>query len=270
MQGDQVRLLVQGFDASMNPVRLGAVSVSGSGVGVSYSNGVLTANSGGSGMLHISSGGASTSVPITIAEINTMPPNLKESTGEMDFVIIPNGSSDKNDVLGQVLNAKVIEKSAAAKTAINMFNKNQELSNSLKPTRESVSQGGQILESNGTTFLGLSMIKGIGGTAGQWAALKKALSSNHKDVVILMNGAFDITASEKKIFRKLVNEASKAKNIYVVSIGSSYSSYSEGEVSYITIMDNALAKGNADTDFRMLSFRKQSGKLIYSFERLFG
>ncbi len=270
VQGDQVKLLVQGFDSSMNPVRLGAVSVSGSGVQVSYQDGVLTANSGGNGTLMISSGGATTSIPISVAGINTMPPSLKESTGVMDFAIIPNGSSDKNDVLGQVLNAKVIEKSATAKVAINMFNKNQELSNNIKVPKESINQAGQILDSSGVTFLGLSTAKGIGGTSGQWTALKKALASGNKNIVIMMNGSFDLTASEKRIFRKLVGDASKSKNIYVVSTGAAYSSYSEGEVSYITIMDNATAKGNVDTDFRMLSFRKQDGKLIYSFEKLFG
>lgn len=269
VQGDAVKLIVQGFDHSMNPVRLGTVSVSGSGVNVNYQNGILTAKSGGEGMLHIQSGGASATLPIKVAAINTVDPNLKESNGTMDYAVIPNGSSDKEDVLGQVLNAKVVEKSASARVAVNMFNKNQELSNNLKGSKESLYQGGQILSNSGTTFLGLDVIKGIGGTSGQWKAIKNALASSDKEVIILCNAKFELTSSEKKIFRKLVNEAAKTKNIAVVSYGNAYSSYAEGSVSYITIMDNATAKGNVDTDFRMLSFRKQNGKLIYSFEKLF-
>lgn len=269
VQGDSVKVIVQGFDYSMNPVKLGAVSVTGNGVQVSYNNGMITANSGGSGTLTISAGGASTDLPITVAAINKTDPNLKEPNGTMDYAIIANGSSDRNDVLGQVLNAKVVEKSAGARMSINMFNKNHDLSNSLKGSKDSIHQGGQIVSSGGTTFLGLSVAKGIGGTSGQWTALKNALASSDKDVVILMNGKFDLTPSEKKIFRKLVNEASKEKNIYVVYYGSGFGSYAEGSVSYISILDNAIAKGSTDTDYRMLSFRKQNGKLIYSFEKLF-
>lgn len=269
VQGDSVKLIVQGFDHSMNPVKLGAITVTGSGVDVSYNNGTITARSGGSGVLNISSGGASTTLPITVTGIDMKDPDLSEPNGVMDFAIISNGSSDKNDVLGQVLNAKVVERSAGAKVAVNMFNKNHELSNSLKGTKESIHQSGQRLSSNGATFLGLSISKGIGGTSGQWTALKNALSSGDKDVVILFNGKFELDPAEKKIFRKLVNEASTTKNIYVVSYGNGFSSYAEGSVSYISIIDNAVAKGNADTDYRMLSFRRQNGKLIYSFEKLF-
>ena len=270
VQGDKVKLVVQGFDASMNPVKLGAIAVSGSGVDVSYANGYITANSGGTGSLKISSGSASTSLPITVHGIVAIDPKLKESTGVMDLAVIPNGSTDKEDALGQVLNAKVVEKSAKAKLAVNMFNKNQELSNNLKVSKESIYQGGQILKNSGFTLLGLDTTKGIGGKEGQWTALKNALASNDSYIVIMMNTDFNLETSEKRIFRKLVNEASTSKSIYVVYTGSSFKSHVEGNVSYISIMDNATAKGNDESSYRMLSFRKQDGKLLYSFERLFG
>lgn len=270
VQGDKVKLVVQGFDASMNPVKLGAIAVSGSGVDVSYANGYITANSGGTGSLKISSGSASTSLPITVHGIVAIDPKLKESTGVMDLAVIPNGSTDKEDALGQVLNAKVVEKSAKAKLAVNMFNKNQELSNNLKVSKESIYQGGQILKNSGFTLLGLDTTKGIGGKEGQWTALKNALASNDSYIVIMMNTDFNLETSEKRIFRKLVNEASTSKSIYVVYTGSSFKSHVEGNVSYISVMDNATAKGNDESSYRMLSFRKQDGKLLYSFERLFG
>lgn len=269
VQGDKVKLVVQGFDASMNPVKLGNVSVSGSGVNVSYANGYITANSGGEGTLNISSGGASTSLPISVSAINPTDPKLKEPTGQMDVAVIPNGSTDKQDVLGQVLNGKIVEKSAGAQLSVNMFNKSQELSNNLKTSKISIYSGAQVEQSNGFTFVGLTTNKGMGGTKGQWTALKNGLASSNNNVIIMMNGNFNLDPAEKKIFRKLVNEASKYKNIAVVLTGDKFGSYSEGNVSYITVMDNALAKGNVDTDYRMLSFRNQDGKLIYSFEKLF-
>ena len=269
VQGDRVKLVVQGFDASMNPVKPGAISVTGSGVNVTYADGYITANSGGSGTITISSGGASTSLPISVHAITPIDPKLKESTGVLDIAVIPNGSTDKGDALGQVLNAKVVEKSANAKLTVNMFNKNQELSNNLKGSKESLYQGGQILKNSGFTFLGLDTAKGIGGTAGQWTALKNALASSDDYVIIMMSTDFNLESSEKRIFRKLVNDASKAKNIYVVYTGASFKSHVEGNVSYISVMDNATAKGNDESSFRMLSFRKQDGKLLYSFERLF-
>lgn len=269
VQGDQVKLIVQGFDEAMNPIRLGNVSVVGSGVNVSYADGLITANSGGTGSLTIQSGGASTSIPITVAGVNTNDPNKQAEGGAFDFAIVPNGSSDKADVLGQVLNAKIVEKSAAAKTVITMFNKNQELSNSIKTNKEAVSQSGQIVERDGITFVGLTTNKGIGGTSGQWTALKNALASPSANVVVMMNGSFKLNAAEKRLFRKFVNEASKSKNIYVISIGEGFASYAEGSVSYITVMDNALAKGKSDTDYRMLAMKNQGGKISYSFEKLF-
>ncbi len=269
VQGDRVRLIVQGFDSGMNPVALGTISVSGQGVNVTYADGYITANSGGKGNLIISSGGASTSIPIAVSAINPIDPKRKEATAAMDFVIIPNGSSDKSDALGQVLNAKIVEKSATAKTAIMMFNKSQELSSNIKIAKETVSQSGQIINNNGITFLGLSTAKGIGGTAGQWTAIKNALASSNKDIVFLMNGSMELNSSEKKIFRKLLNDASGSKNIFVVSLGKSFDSYAEGNVSYISIMDNAIASGEKDSDFKMLGFRRQNGTLVYSFTNLF-
>lgn len=268
VQGDKVKLLVQGFDASMNPVKLGAVSVTGNGVNVTYNNGYITANSGGKGSLLVSSGGASTSLPVEIHGINPVDPKLKESTGVMDLAIIPNGSTDKEDALGQVLNGRIVEKAAKASLSVNMFNKNQELSNSLKGAKESIYKGGQILKNSGVTFLGLDTSKGIGGTAGQWTAIKNALASSDDYLIIMTSGA-SMEPSEKKVFRKLLNDASKHKSIYVVYQGASFKSHVEGSVSYISIMDNATAKGSDDSNFRMLSFRKQDGKLLYSFERLF-
>lgn len=269
VQGDQVKLVVQGFDESMNPIALGGVSVSGSGVNVTYNNGYITANSGGTGSLLISSGSASTSIPINVVGINPNDPNLQAEGGAIDFAIVPNGSSDKNDVLGQVLNAKIVEKSANAKTAINMFNKSQELSNSLKGNKESIHQGGQVLDSSGVSFVGLTINKGIGGTSGQWTVLKNGLASANSNVVVMFNGSFKLNPAEKKLFRKLVNEAAKSKNVYVISYGDAFGSYAEGNVSYITVMDNAVAKGTSDADFKMLSMRNQNGKLSYSFEKLF-
>ena len=268
VQGDKVKLLVQGFDADMNPVKPGAVTVTGEGVGVSYQDGYITATSGGTGSLVVKSGNAAARVPVTIHGINPTDPHLKEPDGNMDVAIIPNGSTDKGDPLGQVLNGKIVEKSASAKLSVNMFNKNQELSNSLKNPKESIHKGGQIIKNGGITFLGLDASKGIGASAGQWTALKNALASSDDNLVIMMN-AFNLQSSEKKTFRKLVNEASQYKNICVVYTGDSFKSHAEGNISYISIMDNAQAKGADDKAFRMLSFRKQDGKLIYSFEKLF-
>ncbi len=268
VQGDKVKLLVQGFDSAMNPVQLGPLSVSGEGVGISYNNGYITFTSGGSGSLVVKSGAASTKIPVNVSSINPVDPRLKEADGRIDVAVIPNGSSDKDDILGQAINGKIVEKSAAASLSVNMFNKNQELSNSLKGSKESVYKGGQILKKTGITFLGLDTSKGIGGTPGQWSALKNALASSDNNLIIMMN-SLQLEGSEKKVFRKLLNEGSKYKNIYVAYIGDTFKSHAEGNVSYISIMDNQKAKGSSESSFRMLSFRLKDGKLIYSFERLF-
>lgn len=268
VQGDKVKLIVQGFDASMNPVKLGQVSVTGEGINVSYSNGYITANSGGQGRLLIQSGGASLRLDIEVLAINPTDPKLKEEIGQREIAIIPNSSKNTEDIWGQALNGKLLEKAANAKLAVNMFNQNQEMSDSIKISKESIYKGGQILKNSGITFLGLETSKGIGGTAGQWTSLKNALASSDNDLIIMMDG-FNLEASEKKIFRKLLNDASSYKNIFVLYTGEKFASHQEGKVSYISIMDNAKATGKEDSDFRMLGFRRQDGKLIYSFEKLF-
>lgn len=269
VQGDTVKLIAQGFDSGGNSVPLGTIHVTASGVGVTYKDGAITATSGGTGTLNISSGGVSARIPITVQGITAVDPRLKESTGKMDAVIVANGSTDAQDALGQVLNARVVEKSASAQAAIGMFHQNQTLIGNIKAPAERIATGGQIVKRGGITYLGLDISKGIGGVKGQWTQLKNALASSDDTVVILTNTSLNLQSSERRILRKLLTDASRYKNIAVVSYGSAFGAHAEGSVSYIRIMDNATAQGQDESSYRMLSLRRENGKLLYSFERLF-
>ena len=268
-QGDKVKLAVQGFDSDMNPVSISDVSVSATGVSVDYSNGYITFKSGGKGSVNVSSAGVSKSIPVEVTSANNNDSKKLNDLKEYDIAIVPDTVRDKNEVIMQALNGKLVDEvNNKAKLAVNYFSKNQELSNNIKVNKESVYKASQFVEKDGTRYLGIDSTKGIGAVSGQWQSIKSALSSNNKNVVIMMNSGLNMDVTEKAVFRKLVQEASKAKNIFVVSKGSEYNSYAEGNVSYITTRDFSQMKASKEDDYKLLVFKQNGSDLNYSFVKI--
>lgn len=268
-QGDRVKLAVQGFDSNMNPVQISDVKVSGSGVSAEYSNGYITFKSGGKGSLNISSSGVSTSIPVEVTSANNNDPKKVNDMKDYDIVLLPDTSKDKDQIMAQAINGMLTEQvNAKAKLAVNYFNKNQDLSNNIKTAKESIYKASQFVEKDGTRYLGIDSTKGIGSISGQWQSIKSALSSNNKNVVIMMNSGLNLDVSEKAVFRKLVQEASKTKNIFVVSKGSEYSSYAEGNVSYIKTRDFSQINASKEDEYKVLVFKDNGSDLSYSFVKV--
>lgn len=269
-EGDKIRLIVKGFDSDMNPAPLGAIAVSGSGVSAAYSDGYVNFKSGGSGSLIVKSGAASISIPVNVAGVNANDAKRDDKMTSYDIAVIPDTIKDKNDVLSQAVNGLLVNKvNADAKLAINNFNKNQELSDNVKITKESVYKGSQVLDCDGVKYIGLDVSSGISGVSGQWQALKTGLAGSSKNVVIMLNSKMNLEASEKTIFRKLLQEASEGKNIFVISKGDGYSSYAQGNVSFITSRDFTALKAGREEDYKLLVFKKSGNSMTYSFQSLF-
>lgn len=268
-QGDRVKLAVQGFDSNMNPVQISDVKVSGSGVSVEYSNGYVTFKSGGKGSVNISSSGVNTSIPVDVTSANNNDPKKINDMKDYDIVLLPDTSKDKDQIMAQALNGMLTDiVNSKAKLAVNYFNKNQDLSNNIKISKESIYKASQFVEKNSTRYLGIDSTKGIGGVAGQWQSIKSALSSNNKNIVIMMNSGLNLDVSEKAVFRKLLQETSKTKNIFVVSKGSEYSSYAEGNVSYIKTRDFSQINASKEEEYKVLVFKDNGSGLNYSFVKV--
>ncbi|MGB5823357.1 MAG: phosphodiester glycosidase family protein [Proteocatella sp.] len=269
-QGDKIKLIVKGFDSNMNPVDLGNMSVSGSGISAAYSNGYVSFQSGGSGKLEIKSGSASTSIPVNVAAVNLKDPKKTESMTSYDVAVIPDALKDKDDILSQAINGRLVQEvNSKAKVAVNSFNKNQELSDNIKISKESVYKGAQIVDRDGVKYIGLDISNGIGGISGQWQTLKSGLSGSGQNVIIMMNSKMNLGVSEKAVFRKVVQDASSSKNIFVVSKGEEYSSYAEGNVSYITMRDFSSIKAGKEENYKLLVFKKTGTGMTYGFLSLF-
>lgn len=261
-QGDKVKLIVQGFDANMNPIVLNNITVTGSGVGVTYADGYITATQGGQGNIVVSAQGVSKSIPVKINKVESYDPYLKESTGSYDFAIVTNASSAKDDVLGQALNGKTLEALTKGKLAINVFNENAEFKNQIGIRKENLSKANDTVKTSTATVLAVNAKNGISSVAKQWDSIKNALNASTQNVILVLDSSFDLTASEKRVLRKLINESNK--KVFVISFGSRFSSFAEGNASYITITDNS----KSNQEYKMLSFRTQNGKLVYSFENI--
>lgn len=269
-QGDKIKLIVKGFDKDMNPVPLSGVSVTGSGVSASYLDGYVSFNSGGSGKLEIKSGSASTSIPVNVAAVNLKDPKKIENISSYDIAVIPNTSKDKTDTLSQAINGRIAEEvNFKAKLAVNDFNKNQELSDNIKINKESIYQASQTIDRDGVKYIGLDVSNGIGGVAGQWQTISSGLSGSSKNVIIMLNSKMKLGVSEMAVLRNMLKEASDSKNIFVVSRGDDYSSYAEGNVSYITMRDFSAIGSGKEENYKLLVFKATSSSMNYGFQNLF-
>lgn len=270
VQGDRVKLIIQGFDSKYNPVSLGSVSVVGQGIEVSYKDGYVTFNSGGSGSLLIKSGAASTTVDVTVVPSSSKDPKKNEAITSYDFALVPDTSRDKADVLSQAINGLLADKiNSNGKSAVNIFNKNQELSDSILTTKDSIYKGAQTLNKEGIAFVGVDVSKGIGGVSGQWKAIKDSVEGSSKNVIIVLNGSMNLNSSEKATFRSILQANSKNKNIFVVSKESNYDSHSEGNVSYIGVRDFSKITSGNEESYKYLVFKKNGDNLTYSFQKVF-
>ena len=261
-QGDKVKLIVQGFDANMNPIILNGINVVGNGVGIVYNDGYITATQGGKGNIVISSQGVSTSIPVNINKIDGYDPYLKESTGTIDFAIVTNTSSNADDIMGQAIKGKTLELLDKAKLAINVFSTDSEFVNQIKIRKESMSSTNRSVKTSNAIIYSISSKNGISSVAKQWDNIKSTLNSSSSNIIFVLDSEYNLNASEKRIFRKLINES--GKKVFVVSFGNKFSSFAEGDASYITITDNS----KANQEYKLLSFRTQNGKLVYSFENI--
>lgn len=269
VQGDRVKLSVQGFDSGMNPVSTTGITVAGSGLSVDYKNGYVTFLSGGNGSITVRSGSASSVMQLSVASVNPKDSKRTDSMANYDTVIVPDALKDKKDVFSQAINGLLVDKiNNNSNLAVNYFNKNQELSDAIKISKESVYKGAQFAEKDSVRYVGLDTNSGISGTSGQWKAVKDALSSSNKNIVIMMNTSMNLSVSEKTVLRNLLQDASASKNIFVISKGAEYSSYSEGNVSYITLRDFSNIKAGKEEDYRFLTFKKTDKGLVYGFQSL--
>lgn len=269
VQGDKVKLTVQGFDSSMNPASSAGATVSGNGLSIDYKNGYVTFLSGGAGSITVRSGSASTVIQLNVASVNPKDPKRTDAMSDYDTAIIPDALKDKKDVFSQAVNGVIVnDVNKRAKLAVNYFNKNQELSDAISIPKESVYKGAQFAEKDSVRYLGLDTTSGISGALGQWKAIKDALSSSNKNIVLMLNTSMNLSASEKTALRNLLQEASSTKNIFVVTKGSEYSSYSEGSVSYITLRDFSSIKAGKEEDYKYLVFKKSADGLVYGFQGL--
>ena len=253
---------MQGFDANMNPIILNGINVVGNGVGIVYNDGYITATQGGKGNIVISSQGVSTSIPVNINKIDGYDPYLKESTGTIDFAIVTNTSSNADDIMGQAIKGKTLELLDKAKLAINVFSTDSEFVNQIKIRKESMSSTNRSVKTSNAIIYSISSKNGISSVAKQWDNIKSTLNSSSSNIIFVLDSEYNLNASEKRIFRKLINES--GKKVFVVSFGNKFSSFAEGDASYITITDNS----KANQEYKLLSFRTQNGKLVYSFENI--
>lgn len=260
-QNDKVKLIAQGFDYNMNPVSLNNITVNG--LGSEYKDGYVTFKQAGEGKITISSSGISTSIDVKVEKIEKLDPYLKESTGNTDFLLIPNSSANKEDILAQAVNGKTLEKTEKTKLAINIYNQNGEFIDQIKTRKENINAPNQTLKTSNAILLSISNKKGISAVEKQWDNIKSALKTDKQNVILILDAKLELTPTEKRIIRKMISESKK--KVFVVSFGDKFESYTEGNASYITITDNS----KTNQEYKLLGFRTQNGKLVYSFENIF-
>lgn len=260
-QNDKVKLIAQGFDYNMNPVSLNNITVNG--LGSEYKDGYVTFKQAGEGKIIISSSGISTSIDVKVEKIEKLDSYLKESTGNTDFLLIPNSSANKEDILAQAVNGKTLEKTEKTKLAINVYNQNGEFIDQIKTRKENINAPNQTLKTSNAILLSISNKNGISAVEKQWDNIKSALKTDKQNVILILDAKLELTPTEKRIIRKMISESKK--KVFVVSFGDKFESYTEGNASYITITDNS----KTNQEYKLLGFRTQNGKLVYSFENIF-
>lgn len=265
VQGEKIPLSVKVFDAQNNLMTGRSVNVSASGVSGSYDGRNFTFSTGGKGTLSASSGSASGSVEVeVIGREENDPKRLPSIEGET-IALVTETKSNSEDIFLQAMSEALFQQIQNSPSVVFLGNNDLALSsrltNSMTPTRASMQRAGQtgflLLDTSGNTL------------KDQWSSLESALSSDVKNLVLMTNSKVSMTGKTLEVFQKMIHEASKTKNIYLVEKRGTNSSYREGNISRISVKEFNNIEGAGLADIQYLVFKEQDGALHYSFRSVF-
>ncbi|MGL5439715.1 MAG: phosphodiester glycosidase family protein [Filifactoraceae bacterium] len=267
IQGESTKLTVRGFDANGNVVNLSGASFSSEGVNGSYNGYNFTPSTSGRGSLVVTASGVTGRVDIDVLP-NAAQDFRSQNLSDFEIGIITDTSSGANDIIDKVIVGKLKQGINMGEYTLSFNNKNQETLNEVTTAKDSVTGAMQTKVHENTNFITVDGSKDIGSTSGQWNYIKSALSGNASNIVIMSNSELKISASEKNVWNKLLEEAEKTKNIYFVTKGTTYSGAKHGNVSYIKTRDISTIKSPNKEDYKYLVFKEVNGELSYSFKNI--
>ncbi len=265
VQGEKIPLSVKIFDAQGNLLPSAGANISAQGVSGSYDGKHFVFNSGGNGQIIASLGGASGSVDVEVIGKNMSDPHYASVLEGVSFAVATNTQSSSEDIMMQAITTKLQQELKKAPSVVLMGNKDSNFISALNNTT-AINKGGlQTLGNTGYLLLNTSGSN----LSGQWDTLNNALNSSVSNLVIFTNSKVNLSGKPLEIFQKLVHNASKTKNIYIVEKNGSYGSYQEGLVSRISVKDINMTSMDNLSNFKYLVFYEKQGVLYYTFRTLF-
>ena len=263
VQGEKIPVAIKVFDENDNMLSSASVSVSTQGVSGNYDGRNMTFTGGGIGQIVAQSGGASSSMAVEVIGTNPNDPRKTANLQSPTFAMVTDTYSQQGDIATQAISAKLQQELAQIPSVVMLGNRDSSLSSKVNTVSFA---NGQVQTVGNTSFL---LMNGSNGSlSGQWDIIQQALNQPTTNLVICMNSKFQVSGNSFDIFRKMVHQASKTKNIYIVEKKGEFSSYQEGNISRISVKD-LNASGSQLSDIKYLVFQENNGVLQYEFKSLF-
>ena len=210
----------------------------------------MTFTGGGIGQIVAQSGGASSSMAVEVIGTNPNDPRKTANLQSPTFAMVTDTYSQQGDIATQAISAMLGNRDSGLSSKVNTVS----------------FANGQVQTVGNTSFL---LMNGSNGSlSGQWDIIQQALNQPTTNLVICMNSKLQVSGNSFDIFRKMVHQASKTKNIYIVEKKGEFSSYQEGNISRISVKD-LNASGSQLSDIKYLVFQENNGVLQYEFKSLF-
>ena len=263
VQGEKIPVAIKVFDENDNMLSSASVSVSTQGVSGNYDGRNMTFTGGGIGQIVAQSGGASSSMAVEVIGTNPNDPRKTANLQSPTFAMVTDTYSQQGDIATQAISAKLQQELAQIPSVVMLGNRDSGLSSKVNTVSFA---NGQVQTVGNTSFL---LMNGSNGSlSGQWDIIQQALNQPTTNLVICMNSKLQVSGNSFDIFRKMVHQASKTKNIYIVEKKGEFSSYQEGNISRISVKD-LNASGSQLSDIKYLVFQENNGVLQYEFKSLF-
>lgn len=267
MQGESTKFTARGFDARGNAVVLSGASFGTEGITGTYNGYSFTPTTSGKGSLYVSANGITGKLPVEVLAKGATD-TRNQSLSDFEVAIMTDTSAGTNDIIDKVIAGKMKQGVNMGEYTLSFNSKNEQALNDITTKKDNVTGAMQTKSHENTVFVTVDASKDLGSTSGQWEYLKSALKGNYKNVVIMSNSELKISAQEKIVWNKLLEEAAKTKSIYFVTKGTSYSGTKTGNISYITTRDISTVKSPNKDDYKYLTFKESGSELSYSFKNI--
>lgn len=272
-QGEKAEIFARASDEQGIPlhVQTSEFQVSSEGFSGNFDGRFFTPISYGKGAILLSYGGVSQRIETEVLPRNIADERYREEpSGVPAFVVVPDMTS-QDSVMDDAIKAKMQQFLAKMPLIISFKNRDAVFEKGLGSAKEAFNGAYKTKTVKDTTYISIdNRGGGIYKVKGQWDYLKGLLSQAEKNIVILLQGE-EASADRRdaEAWNKIVQQAAKEKNVYVISEASSFTSRKTGYISYIGVPDYAKMSGRSLDEIKCLAFYEDEQGLHYGFKKVF-